>query len=159
MRMNEEDLLNKNAILINNVDEGFKNYEYLILEGDKAGYKEFMSEILSLNGEQGVYADFYYEKLSAEQKDSFLKALSKEKLEFFNHSNWAGGIYFSLNEEILDFLLDITMDELLFSSFYFTKYPCTVWGNYGLKFPAFFKDKEIKNRYQELALSCGLKKE
>ncbi len=149
--------MNKQAILIHKVEEGFTDYEYLILKGDKAGYKEFMSKALSMNGKSRSYADFYYNNLSEEQKDLFLKALPKEKSEYFKHKTWTEGIYYPLDEELLDFLLGITMDELLFSSFYFTKYPCTVWGNYDLKFPVFFRDKETRNRYRELAFSCGIR--
>ncbi|QHQ59466.1 hypothetical protein Ana3638_00520 [Anaerocolumna sedimenticola] len=156
LSITEKELLNKNAVLLKNVEEGFANREYFILKGDRKGFKAFMHKALNRNGEAEVYADFYYPNLSIEQRNGFLKALSKENLDIFKKYNWPDKIYIGLNSELLDFLLDITMDELLFCSFYFTRFPCTVWGNYNLTFPVFFKDSETKGRYEKLAAECEL---
>ncbi len=155
--VSEKELANKQAILVHQIEEGFAGFKSLILKGDKAGYREFMSKVLSLNGKAESYADFYYQKLTGEQKEAFRNALTEEELAYFNGRTWRESIYFALDEELLNFLLDITMNELLFSTFYFTKYPCTVWGNYGLKFPLFFKNEQIRDRYLKLAEECGLK--
>lgn len=152
----EEDLADKPAILINNVEEGFENYEYLVLQGEKEAYEQFLAQVMVLNGIADAYADFYYARLDEVQKECFHKALSEENRTFLLEGTWTDGIYYSLNSRLLQFLLEITVKELLFSTFYFTRYACTVWGNYGLRFPVFFREDETKEKYRKLAESCGL---
>jgi hypothetical protein len=152
----EEDLADKPAILINNVEEGFENYEYLVLQGEKEAFEQFLTQVMVLNGTADSYADFYYARLDENEKEYFHKALSKENRSFLLKGTWSEGIYYSLDSRLLQFLLEITANELLFCTFYFTRYACTVWGNYGLQFPVFFRDGETKERYQKLAEACGL---
>lgn len=152
----EEELRDKQAIIINKIEEGFSEYKYLVLKGDKAGYRKFLDEIYALNGEEDSYADFYYGNLTEQQREGFLKVLSKENQNYVKCNDWTKSLYFKLNPELLHFLLEITLEELLFSTFYFTRYPCTIWGNYNMRFPVFFNDKKIKNRYQVLAEQSGL---
>ena len=152
----EEDLTDRSAILIKNVEEGFADYEYLILQGEEEAFAKFLSQVMVLNGIADSYADFYYARLDEKQKEHFQNALSEENLSFLISGTWSEGIYYPLDGKLLHFLLEITAQELLFSTFYFTGYACTVWGNYGLRFPAFFKDNETKERYQKLAEACGL---
>lgn len=52
-------------------------------------------------------------------------------------------VYFKLTEEFIKFLVSISLKEILFSTFYFTKIPCTIWSNYNKKFPIFFEKKKI----------------
>ena len=59
-------------------------------------------------------------------------------------------IFIRLNSELLEILLKLTSNEILFSSFYFAKYPCLVWGNYGHRYPIFFKDELAKQMIMEL---------
>lgn len=153
---NESEFSKTNALRIENVEEGFEQYDYVILEGSEEQYRNFLYKVIELNGSNHSYADFYYSKLTMEQKENFKENLTASDLNYLNSNLFIEDIYFSLTERLMTFLLDITIKEILFSSFYFTKYPCTLWGNYGLKFPIFFKNNTIKKTYQKLADSCGL---
>lgn len=155
-RYKESEFTETNAILVHNVEKGFEQYENAILEGSEEQYREFLYKAMELNGFNHSYADFYYSKLTMEEKENLKEKLRAKDLDYLNNNLFTDDIYFSLTERLMTFLLDITVKELLFSSFYFTKYPCTLWGNYGLKFPIFFIDKSIKETYQKLAVSCGL---
>jgi len=152
----EEDLVYKSAILIKNVEEGFADYDYLVLQGEKEAFEQFLAQVLVLNGAADSYADFYYAKLDENHKEYFRNALSEENRSFLISGTWSEGIYYPLDAKLLQFLLEITVQELLFCTFYFTGYACTVWGNYGLRFPVFFRESETKERYQKLAEACGL---
>lgn len=148
--------IDKELLIINRIEDGFADCEYFFLEGKDLDYRVFMLEVFALNGENNSYADFYYGRLNLEQKESLKQSLSKEELRFLDRIQYGDGIYFPLTEDLMLFLLNITIKEILFSTFYFTKYPCTIWGNYNKKFPMFFLDKETKSRYKNLANSCSL---
>jgi predicted DNA-binding protein (MmcQ/YjbR family) len=152
----ESEFYKTNAIIIKRIEIGFEQYQYAILEGDEDQYLKFFSEIMLLNGSDHSYADFYYSKLTMEQKEKLKNALTPDELGICNNLELSEDIFYSLTEQFMRFLLHISAKELLFSSFYFTKYPCTIWGNYGLRFPIFFNSDTIKKRYQKLAIKCGL---
>lgn len=61
----------------------------------------------------------------------------------------AEDIFVRLNSELLEILLKLTVNEVLFSSFYFTKYPCVVWGNYGERYRVFLKDDFVMQTVME----------
>lgn len=152
----EEAFADTSAILIKNVEEGFADYEYLVLQGELEAFDQFLAQTMVLNGTADSYADFYYARLDENQKEHFHNALSEINRSFLIKGTWTEGIYYPLDDKLMRFLLEITAKELLFSTFYFTRYPCTVWGNYGLRFPVFFRDSKTKERYQKLAEACGL---
>ena len=52
-------------------------------------------------------------------------------------------VYFKLTEEFIKFLVSISLKEILFSTFYFTKIPCNIWSNYPKNFPVFGEKKKI----------------
>ena len=149
--------LKSEAILFENIQEGFENYEYFILEGGKEAYKKFLMQSYEINGQDGVFGDFYYSSLGEAEKESFRQGLAEKGHKFYMPESWGQGVYYCLTKEGLSFLADITLDEILLSTFYFTKFACTIWGNYGLKFPCFFRDKYVKDKYKDLALNCGLR--
>ncbi|RBP57935.1 hypothetical protein DES36_1264 [Alkalibaculum bacchi] len=157
LAMNKTDFMNKEPIYFDNIQCGFDDYHYMTLHGSEFRYKTFLKKALDLNGSDHVYVDFYYGRLEQKEKENLQSFLTQEDLQVLDFIDYDNGIYFHLTEEILPFLIKITAQEILFSTFYFTKIPCTLWGNYELKFPIFFKDTQAKRIYEELALSCGLR--
>jgi len=59
-------------------------------------------------------------------------------------------LFIPMTEEILLALAYLTEKEILFSTFYFLKLDCLIWGNYGLKYPIFFRNKEAQDRFNLL---------
>lgn len=156
LAINERDFISKNPLYLDNIQHGFDHYPYLVFHGSEADYSTFLKKALDLNDNDHAYVDFYYGRLGEEEKKNFQKMLPPEQLPYLDFIDWINGIFFPLTETLLPFLVSITARELLFSSFYFTKIPCIVWGNYGLTFPVFFQDAKGKAIYKEIALSCGL---
>lgn len=155
MEENLQEIIRRQGIYLENINIGFSDYENLILSGNAGNLKEFMHKALSLN-ENEAYADFYYSRLTEKEKKDFEDALTVSEKLYFQEFKDRHEIYYPLNHELLEFLLGITIREVLFSTFYFCKVPATVWGNYDLKFPMFFKDKEQKELYIQLAEENGL---
>lgn len=157
LAINKADFMNKEPIYFDNIQCGFDKYHSMTLYGSELCYKKFLKKVLDLNGNNHAYVDFYYGRLKEIEKENLQSCLTQDDLQVLNIIDYDNGIYFPLTEEILPFLMKITAQEMLFSTFYFTKIPCTLWGNYELKFPIFFKDTEAKRIYKELAQSCGLR--
>ncbi|MDD3139200.1 MAG: hypothetical protein PHX08_09545 [Lachnospiraceae bacterium] len=154
--MSKEELLAKNPIFLEQVKEGFDNYFYVILHGEKVGMHKFFQLILADNvGES--FVDFHYARLETEQQKWFVDRLNEaEKMCFQQLEIQKETIYYPLNEGNLEFFFEITVRELLFSTFYFTKQKATIWGNYNLEYPIFAQSKEVLEAYQKMAEECGL---
>lgn len=150
-------------IQFDNINEGFSKFKSKILEEDcslKGDFVGFISECFKINGSENSYVDFYYHRLSIEDRENLKKFLEEDEREFLDkyiESLDKSTIYFRLTEEFIKFLINISLKEILFSTFYFTKIPCTIWGNYNKKFPIFFeREKDIKF-YSSIAKKYELK--
>ena len=138
-----EEIKKEDVIYFKNIQEGFDNYENTIIEGSE----EFVNNIIRMlyleNTLENSFADFYYGRLSEGEKEKIRAALTEEEIKIIQNLNLGyDEIFLRLNEEILEILLKLTAKEILFSTFYFTKSQCAVWGNYNMKYPIFFKNKE-----------------
>lgn len=157
--ISEQEFLQKNLLHISNIEEGFEKYEYAILSGTEKAYQEFIECAVSMNGEQNSYFDFYYARLKEEERSRFRECLTEEEQDNLNTLETAKFIYYPLKGDWIPLLSKVTAKEKLFSTFYFEKYPCTLWGNYGLRYPVFFKDKGTRKIYENTAQACGLRME
>lgn len=54
-------------------------------------------------------------------------------------------------EKKIHFVTILCTREIFFSTFYSTKYPCTIWGNYDMRLPVFFSSGEYVENYKTLA--------
>ena len=134
--------IKENIIYIKNIQEGFNKYPNKILEGTEEDVNNAIRGLFNTNGIENSYADFYYGKLDQEEKNRVRAALNEKEIMLVESLNLsAEDIFIRLNPELLEIFLKLTASEILFSSFYFTKYPCLVWGNYGHRYPIFFKDE------------------
>ena len=163
--INENDFKDKVSIRFNNITEGVNRFEKKILESDKSDNFEksiigFLQEAVKLNGVENSYVDFYYNTLEEDEKRRFKELLNCEDKEFikkFEYENSEGGIYYNLTLESIPFITRITTQEVLFSTIYFAKEPFTIWGNYNEKFPVFYKEECIFNKYKNIAKIFNLK--
>jgi len=151
-----EILREQGAILLEHVGDGFEKCAFFMIQGDAGKLQSFLEACLRENLEEG-YADFYYSRLTEEQKADFRAGLREEELQVLDRFvQQEDRIYYPLTEESLAFLADITARGWLFSTFYFTKQPCTVWGNYDGNYPVFCHTPEEVQFYRKLAETCGL---
>lgn len=156
----EEELLKRGAIYFEDIETGFAQYRSLIVSGWEDQILLFLKKVLEMNGEDCSYMDFYFHVLLKRNQKKLLEQLSQEEQEAIRSLNTESMyIYFPLNAEVLPVIAKITAKEWLFSNFYFTKYKCTIWGNYGFKYPIFFEEEEIGLKYERLARECGLRVE
>jgi len=136
------DEIKENIIYIKNIQEGFNKYPNTTLEGTEEYVNNAIRRLFNANGIENSYADFYYGKLDQEEKNRVRAALNEKEIMVVESLKLsAEDIFIRPNPELLEILLKLTASEILFSSFYFTKYPCLVWGNYGHRYPIFFKDE------------------
>ena len=137
-----EELKHKGCIYINRIEEGFGDYDFTILEGSPEELREYVESLIEENGWENAYADFYYGTLSAGEKEAVKAVLSKEQKDWIEAMDTLEkGIYFPLERELFEIIFFLSVTETLFSTFYFSKYPCTVWSSYDHKFVVFTKRK------------------
>lgn len=137
-----EELKEKGAIYIPNIEDGFLYYSHYLMEGSSEEITHQLEELIKENGYEHSYVDFYYGRLTEEERKRVEAVLSKEELEFLNNLNTTDSIYFPLSDSLFKLTLKLSLSELLFSTYYFCKTPCTVWGNYNYVFPVFYEKIE-----------------
>jgi len=160
----EEEFKGKVKVRFNNINEGFDNYKNGILRGGielkKSSVEDqiikFLQGMFDLNGEENSYVDFYYFRLNEEDKEKLTELLSKEDKITLDKLKGYDTIYFKLSRDVIPFIARLCTREVLFSTIYFTKMPCTIWGNYDLKFPCFFEDELSMKTYRELSNKYSL---
>lgn len=165
--INEEEFKSQVEIRFNNISEGFNKYINGTLKGMEKHNKtkveeniiKFIEEAVEINGEENSYIDFYYSRLSPEDKHRLQELLIDEDraiLKKLEENLPSEGIYFRLTKVMVPFFTRLCTKEVLFSTFYFTKIPCTIWGNYNMEFPCFFKKKDEMNKYEDISILWAL---
>ncbi|KOA18553.1 hypothetical protein CLHOM_34550 [Clostridium homopropionicum DSM 5847] len=165
--VSEELFKAKVKIRFSNINEGFDKFQNFILKSkgeeskntDEQKFIEFIEKVFHLNGYENSYVDFYLSKLDEEAKNNLFTLLEEEDRSILKtHINEIKDetIFFRLQKEAVHFITRLCTREILFSTFYFTKFPCTIWGNYNMRFPMFFDDEDNVDKYKEVSESCGL---
>lgn len=143
------------TIKFNNILEGLDKYPSITLDFFQLGYDEdkiinLLNDIYEEN--QGeCYIDFYINRLNAKEKENFLDLVDEEDRSFFEEviKRGTNSVYFKiLSKELIPMFSRLNTREVFFVTFYFTKKPITIWGNYNLKFPCFFEDEETMDFYK-----------
>lgn len=150
-------------IYFSNISEGFSKFKSKMLEEDynlRGDFIGFILECFKLNGKENSYVDFYYYNLSMDDRKNLRNLLGEDEKEFLDHhieNLDKNTVYFKLTEEFAQFLINLSLKEILFSTFYFTKIPCTIWGNYNKKLPMFFEGGDDIKIYSNICEKYGLK--
>lgn len=156
LSMSREELASKGAILIEHVEDGFRQYQAVIVKGGKKEMEQFLIKCREMN-HGNAYADFHYPLLDAREQEQFREGLDEAAREFLSGFEVkTGQIYYPLTESSLGFLAEITAEEWLFSTFFFTECKAVIWGNYKLEYPLFCETAEILTLYKRMAAECGL---
>ena len=164
--VSDKDFNDRIKVKFKNINDGFEKYENRILEGKDISDSlilenkiiKFIENAFELNGEENSYVDFYYFKLNEEDKLKLENMISKEDKKILNEIKEYEfeSIYFYLTKELIPFIVRLSTREVLFSTIYFTKVPCTVWGNYGMSLPCFFESKEDIEIYKKVSENLEL---
>ena len=149
---------NNVSIRFNNILDGFDNYKNFEIKGENIEDGEnaiisFLSKVFELNNNE-AYVDLYLNNLDESDKENLLNICCQDDKEIIlkhinlNHNE----PYYKLtNKSLIPFLTRLNTGEVFFVTFYFTKVPLTIWGNYNRQFPCFTDTDENLNMYKELA--------
>lgn len=138
-----ENIVSLGGIYIENIQIGFERYHCNMLEGTKEELYQEINEFYVQNGSENSFVDFYYGKLSKEERNNLKECLSDEAISILNMYEYLKEpVFLALDSKLLYLTAELNAKELLFCTYYFCKYPCTVWGNYNLSYPMFTKRDE-----------------
>lgn len=169
--------------VVDSVDEGFEKYvsgildvresaptekelesipfgvieDYNILYEEK--FINFIRRVQEENRGERNFVDCYLKEAHSGGILTALELLDyKDKLVFLEllRKGIDDNPYLELNDRILELMLKLSTREILFTTMFYRKRPITIWGNYDMAFPVFFKSEEDKAYYSELARECGL---
>lgn len=156
MKISIQRLLREHAILLPNIQTGLETFPHVILQKTALEYMDILKQMIRLNGEGRSYADFYWGRLDQAEQNRLLASFPPGKKDLWGSlisslDIGCDDLYFPLEDmEFMRMLHFLSTEEILFSSFYFTKFPCTLWGNYSLCWPALFSSPEIKAACQDI---------
>lgn len=133
-------LIEAGAIYLEHIQDGFDNYDYQVVTMSQEEAYDTIKSLWVLNGPHKSYADFYYYKLEEEARNKVNAALDEKEIEYLkdgSNSHIPENMIYPLDDILLGILIKLNYSETLFSTFYFTKEPCTWWGNYNHEYVVF----------------------
>ena len=162
--VNVSNLQQMNGIYVHHITEGMHEYLYYVLEGTMDQHYALLAGLASLSESQSSFGDFYYKRINSSNIELIKKQLTTEESalldklikEGYNLKTEEEFLLVELTEDILKLLLKISYQEYLFSSFYFTHLPCTIWSNYKGRFILFAREQEQCDQVLKLANEIGL---
>ncbi|WP_455795969.1 hypothetical protein [Clostridium butyricum] len=154
---------NNVSIQFNNILDGFNEFKNFTLDGNLVENSElslinFICDVFKQNNNE-CYVDFDIYKIDKTEKDNHLNLIDKEHKSLLqqiidmNHDD----VYYKITDiRLIPFFTKLNTKELLFVTFYFTKKPITIWGNYNFKFPCFFNNSHMFNYFYNIAKHSNL---
>ncbi len=146
-----------NFLYVENILYGIENYKHICFTADYKNYKLFIKMMIEENKKS--FLDFYFSNIQENEKqlfynfnnyDNILKRFKFEKDKIYFDIN-------NLDDEIIDFIIEISYEEILFSTFYFEEPKITLWTNYNKQFILFFENNINISKYKLLAKNLNLK--
>lgn len=128
--MQAEELKQLGGLVFRDIEEGFQNCKYEVLSGNPDDLYEVIVQQIHQNGLENSYVDFYYGRLKKEEQEKVQEVIPNEWLHTLKQYENCHELYYPLNKELLEITWFLTIHEYLFSTYYFCKEPCTIWGNY-----------------------------
>lgn len=141
--ISQEQLIKQGYLFFERIETGFAECDFHMLTGSTQEVRRAVLQCIEESTWDHSCVDFYFSALTKEEKDLVGQALLPEQVEYLrNMQIQPGQIYFQLTPRLFDITFYLSITEILFSTYYFRRPTCTVWGNYGKKFPAFYSKKE-----------------
>lgn len=167
--LNNEEAEKMINIKVCNVLEGFNKYKYVELfpKEDKKikiveeDFINTIEEFFDLNSnEDKLIIDFYKNKLDHDSIKFIYDNIDFQERKLFNdilNEGSSNSIFFEIRDrKYIKLLTKLCTRELFFITFYFTKGPILLWGNYNFKFPLFYNDEKNIKEYIDIAKSNNL---
>lgn len=147
--MTIRDLQQLNSIYLANIQDGFENYNYEILNLDSRNAYSYFKTLCLSYGNENSYADFYYYTFDNKVKAKIDTLLSDAESHYLQKNSPAllnnadepicKQLIFPIDDMLLQIICKLNATATLFSTFYFTgDSPCTFWGNYNNEYIYFY---------------------
>lgn len=139
--MTVEQLKEKGAIYLENVEDGLGNYENRTVTLDQETAMAEITRLCDTLGWENAFADFYYYTFSEDIQQKPRECLEEEEKEYLDRKQpKEGELIFPLDRTLLSILTKWNSREMLFSTVYFTGAPgarATWWSNYNQQYILF----------------------
>lgn len=140
--MTPEQLKLKGGIYFERIQQGMSLYNWESQFFSPRMAENYLRKLWIENGPEDSFVDCYYPFLEEESQEKVLSVLSEEHQEYMrNLAKNQSDIMVPLDEDLLKIAVALNDTEMLFFTFYFTKNPCTIWGNYKQEY-IIFSQKE-----------------
>jgi glycerophosphoryl diester phosphodiesterase len=143
--MTPKELIAQGGLYFEKIQNGMTDYQWESRFFSPQMAEEYLRKLWRENGKDNSFVDCYFPFLEEESKERVLSVLDGRQQEYLNSLTFEKGDFLTvLDEELLSIAVALIDKEMLFFSFYFTKNPCTVWGNYKQEYLIFTKKEECK---------------
>ena len=157
INLSNEQFMNSGCLYFERYEEGVEKYPNEIVTGTEAELNLLLSALFYENGPEESFVDFYYHKLTQEAQQKLSTVLNEEQMFYVQKiTKNATTVFYQLTKELLEITAVLNAKEMLFSTYYFSKIPCTIWGNYERKYPIFYKNEEVREKIEGI-ISCKRK--
>lgn len=143
-RVKKQELIAKDVIYIENIQNGFEDYAYEVLSLGKEAAKKLFLELREKNGKENSFLDFYYFVVKPEEREKIDELLSEKQIRYLRDyrenklmGNVKEEIIFPMEDMLLEIAVTLNEKSALFSTMYFAKEKSTWWGNYEQKYVRF----------------------
>lgn len=159
-----KDIFNENVhIKFNNILDGFDNFNNFEIKGTDLNGSEnaiidFLTKIFELNDNK-CFIDLYLNNLDQPDKNNLLNICCPEDKDIITkhiNLNHNEPYYKVTDKSLIPFLARLNTREVFFVTFYFTKIPLTIWGNYNMTFPCFSNKESNIDFYKDIAKNYNL---
>lgn len=152
--ISKEDFLKANYIYFSNINLGFALYKSVNLtlkdiyptEDGATYFSQFLIDEFN-KSTLPVFVDFYIQNLNDDELKKLRMLLPSEyksTLDSLLKLRESNTVFFEIKDSsIIPFLTYLSSKELFFTTFYFEEF--TLWGNYNLTFPLFYKNDKAIN--------------
>lgn len=157
LNISYEQFILSGCIFFERLEEGMKSYPYEMLEGTEEELYDKLNILYNKNGEENCFVDLYFHKLNQSERKILFTVLNEEQRLYIEKiTKDSNTVFYRLTKELLEITAVLNAKEILFCTYYFSKFPCVVWGNYGRKYPIFYKDKEVREKIEGI-ITCKKK--
>lgn len=149
--MTPKKLKEKGGIYFEKIQNGMDEYPWESQFFSPVMAERYLRRLWAKNGDEGSFVDCYYPFLEKESQERVLSVLEPGEQKYLKQlKNREKDLILPLDEQILSIAVKLIDKEMLFFTFYFTKTPCTIWGNYKQEY-LIFKRKERTNQMRIFA--------
>lgn len=135
--MTETDIRNAGGIYFEKISEGFEQYRYKCMKMNQRQAYIYLSHLWNLSRDT-AYSDFYYSRLDQTAREKIRLVLTEQEWEHLEQYRIkTTALFIPLEQQLLKIHLKLNEEQQLFSTFYFTANPCTVWASYNQEYVIF----------------------